>query len=149
MKINIKSKKGFTTVDLTIAMIVVLMFVVIMTSISYNVYQTSTEAKRTAVALNYAVDIFEHIGVVDFGEVAASYEILEVESLKALEYTDVSSSGVTDKVSGKIGTYNIDLTIEDYKGEGVIKIITLKITYPVSKKDTEVIEMQRLKVAQS
>lgn len=149
MKINIRSKKGFTTVDLTIAMIVVLMFVVIMTSISFNVYQTSTEAKRTAVALNYAVDIFEHIGVIDFGEVSASYEILEVESLKALEYTDVSSSGVTEKVSGKIGTYNIDLTIEDYKGEGVIKIITLKITYPVSKKDTETIEMQRLKVAQS
>ena len=149
MKINIKNKNGFTTVDLTIAMIVVLMFVVIMTSISFNVYQSSTEAKRTATALNYAVDIFEHIGVLEFGEVSASYEILEVESLKALEYTDVSSSGVTEKVSGKIGTYNIDLQIEDYKGEGVIKIITLKITYPISKKDSETIEMQRLKVAQS
>lgn len=148
MKINFKSKKGFTTIDLTIAMIVVLIFVVIMTSISFNVYSSSTEAKRTATALNYAVDIFEHIGVLNFGEVSASYEILEVESLKALEYTDVSSSGVTDKVSGKIGTYNIDLTIEDYKGEGVIKIITLKITYPVSKKNTETIEMQRLKVAE-
>ncbi len=149
MKINIKNKNGFTTVDLTIAMIVVLMFVVIMTSISFNVYQSSTEAKRTATALNYVVDIFEHIGVLEFGEVSASYEILEVESLKALEYTDVSSSGVTEKVSGKIGTYNIDLQIEDYKGEGVIKIITLKITYPISKKDSETIEMQRLKVAQS
>lgn len=148
MKINMKSKKGFTTVDLTIAMIVVLIFVVIMTSISFNVYSSSTEAKRTAMALNYAVDIFEHIGVLDFGEVSASYEILEVESLKGLEYTDVSSSGVIDKVSGKMGTYNIELQIEDYKGEGVIKIITLKITYPVSKKDTETIEMQRLKVTQ-
>ncbi|MCI9365743.1 MAG: hypothetical protein HFJ54_03935 [Clostridia bacterium] len=57
MKINLKNKNGFTTIDLTIALIVVMLFVTIMTSISYNTYLVSTEAKRTAVALNYAVRI--------------------------------------------------------------------------------------------
>ena len=104
MKINFKSKRGFTTVDLTIAMIVILIFVVIMTSISYNVYLSSIEAKRTAVALNYVVDIFEHIGAIDFSEVTASYELLEIDSLEGLVYKDISSNNGIETITGTIGT---------------------------------------------
>ncbi len=147
MKINLRSKRGFTTIDLGIAMLVILIFVVIMTSVSYNIYLSSIEAKRTAVAVNYAVDIFEHIGLIAFGEVTASYEILEIESLAALEYNSISTSGNVETVSATIGTYEIELKIEDYKGDGVVKIVTLTIDYPVSRKNTETLEFQRLKVA--
>lgn len=147
MKINLKDKRGFTTIDLSIAMIVVLIFVVIMTSISYNIYLSSVEAKRTAVALNYAVDIFEHIGALDFGEVTASYEMLQIDSMNELVYKDISSSNGIDKITGSIGTYDIEIEIEDYRNEGVVKLITLTINYPVSRKNTESIELQRLKVA--
>lgn len=146
MKINLKDKKGFTSIDLSVAMIIILIFVVIMTSISYNVYLSSTEAKRTAVALNYAVDIFEHIGQVDFGDVAASYELLQIDSLDALVYKDISTSGNMDYISASIGTYDIKIQIEDYKGGGIVKIITLTITFPVSRKNTESLELQRVKV---
>lgn len=53
-----------------------------MTSISSSVYSSSMEAKRTAVALNYAVDIFEHIGEVNINEVRASSDLLEISSLQ-------------------------------------------------------------------
>ena len=145
MKINFKSKRGFTTVDLTIATIVILIFVVIMTSISYNVYLSSIEAKRTAVALNYVVDIFEHIGAIDFSEVTASYELLEIDSLEGLVYKDISSNNGIETITGTIGTYDIEIKIEDYRKEGVIKIVTLTIDYPVSRKNTETVEFKRLK----
>lgn len=146
MKIKLKDKRGFTTIDLSIAMIVILIFVVIMTSFSYNIYASSIEAKRTAVALNYAVDILEHIGEVSFNEVSASYELLEIDSLESLTYNSVSSTNNIETISASIGTYDITLKIEDYQSQGVIKIITVTIEYPVSRKNTESIEIQRIKV---
>lgn len=145
MKMNLKNKKGFTTVDLSIAMIVVIIFAIIMTSISYSVYTSSMEAKRTAVALNYAVDIFERIGLADFSEVAATNELLKIDSLKSFEYKGISSNDGIDTITGSIGTYEINLRIQDYHGGGKLKIITLTITYPVSRKDTETLELQRIK----
>lgn len=145
MEINLRSKKGFTTVDLSIAMIVIMIFVVIMTSISNSVYSSSMEAKRTAVALNYAVDIFEHIGEVDISEVTASRDLLEISSLQNFVYENTTTVNGIDIITGKVGTYEIRLEIEDYKGDGVVKIVRLKITYPVSKKKTETLELQRIK----
>ncbi len=145
MKINLKGKEGFTTVDLSIAMIVIIIFVVIMTSISSSVYSSSMEAKRTAVALNYAVDIFEHIGEVNINEVRASSDLLEISSLQNFVCENTSTVNGIDIITGKIGTYQIRVEIEDYRNDGVVKIITLKITYPVSKKKTETLELQRVK----
>ena len=66
-----KNDKGFTAVDIGLALFVIIIFTVTITSISYSVYLSNTEAKRTAVALNYCVDIFEHIGQLDYSEVNA------------------------------------------------------------------------------
>lgn len=145
MKLNLKDNKGFTSVDLGIALVVIIIFTIIMTSISYNVYLSQTEAKRTANALNYAVDIFEHIGAIDYEEVEASYDIFDIESLKKFEYNFVGTEKGADVVRGNIGTYQVELKIEDYNGKDKIKIISLNITYPVSKNNTEKIEMQRIK----
>lgn len=149
MRIDLKNNKGFTTVDVGLAMIILVLFVVIMTSISYNVYLSSIEAKRTAVALNYAVDIFENIGKLNYNDVTAtSNKIFDIESLGTIEdeETSTDTSTGTETITGKIGTYNFELKIEAYNEEDVIKIITLKITYPVSKSNTEKIEIQRLKL---
>lgn len=150
MKIKLKDKKGFTSVDLTLAMIVVIIFAVIMTSISYNMYLSSTEAKRTAVAVNYAVDIFEHIGELDYSDVnSISGELFEIESFNNFELNNITGNNGTETITGTIGTYNIELKIDDYNGQDVIKIINLKITYPVSRKNTEKVEMSRLKIRTS
>ena len=149
MRIDFKNNRGFTTVDTGVAMIIFVIFAVIMTSISYSVYQSSIEAKRTAVALNYGVDIFENIGQLDYSEVTASSDkIFDIDALSTFEEEDASIDGVEgiETITGKIGTYNIELKIEDYNGENLIKIITLKITYPISKSNTEKVELQRLKV---
>lgn len=150
--IDLKDRKGITSIDLSIAMIVVLIFTIIMSSISYNVYASSMEAKRTAVAINYAVDIFEHIGALDFEDVIASYDLLDTDSLKDFEYNQVTTNNNIDTITGKIGTYNIEIIIEDLdknedsKGDGLIKLITLNINYSISRKNEENLTMQRLKL---
>ncbi len=62
MNTKVKKEDGFTSVDIGIAMMIVVIFASIMASMLYSVYYSQTEAKRTAIALNYAVDIFEEIG---------------------------------------------------------------------------------------
>ena len=143
MKINLKSKKGFTTIDVTIAMIVVILFVSIMTSISYNVYLSSIEAKRTAVALNYAVDIFENIGTLSFDEVRPSVELIETESLMSMRKDLIIG---TNSIEGTKDSYKIKVQIDDYMSANKVKIITVRIEYAVSKKKTDTVELQRLKV---
>ena len=146
MKNFLKNVKGFTAIVLSIAMILALIFVTIMTSMSYNSYTSSIEAKRTAVAVNYAVDIFEHIGELNFNEVTASDSLFNIEAISDFETTSITlnENGV-DYVRGEIGTYEIELGIQDYNNAGKIKIISLTITYPVSRKNTEKVEFQRLK----
>lgn len=97
MKVNEKKEKGFTAIDLTIAMVVGVIFVSIMTSMIYSVYLSSTEAKRTANALNYAVDIFETIGAMDFGDVYGEGVLTGTESLGITSVT-VAESWANAKV---------------------------------------------------
>ena len=144
MKINLKNNKGFTTIDLSIAMLVALIFITIMTSMFYNTYTSSVEAKRTALAVIYAVDIFEHIGELDFAEVEPSEEIFNIESFN--DFVLNTSESDPNTVSGSIGTYNISVEIEDYEDDGLIKIVTLTINYPVSRSNNERLEFQRLKL---
>ena len=150
MKINFKNKSGFTMIDLGVAMLTVMIFAIIMTSISYNTYMGSIEAKRTAVAISYTVDIFEHIGEIDYSDVTARYELIsDISSLNKFENGRITSKDNTQIITGKIGTYDLELKIEDYNERDVIKLVTLTIRYPVSKSKTETVEMQRLKIKQS
>ncbi len=139
MTINLKNNKGITTIDAAIALVIIVIFATAMTSLFYNVYLSTTGAKRTAVALNYAVDIFENIGIKKFSDVTPTSALSDITGIQ-----DVSGSDTN--ATAKIGTYDITLDINNYEDTDKIKVITLKIEYPVSRKDKEKIELQRLKV---
>ena len=136
-----KKERGFTTVDMTVAMLVTIIFVSIMTSVLYSVYSASTEVKRTASALNYAVDIFECIGGMSFSDVTEENVVRELKSI-GMTKTSTTSEGT----KGKIGnSYEFLLKIEDPKGDGYIKHITLKIDYAISAKNKGSVKLERLK----
>ena len=142
MTINLKSNKGITTADIALALPIVILFVITTTSIFYSVFMSSQEAKRTAIGLNYAVDIFENIGSKSFSSVTPTSALSGIEGIKNISGSDT----VPGTATAQIGTYNISLEIENYKDSNKIKIIKLKLEYPISTKDSETIELQRLKV---
>ena len=90
MKKNIKKENGFTSVDAVIAMMIVVIFVTIMSSVMYSVYIEQTEAKRTAVALNYAVDIFEKIGEMNYSEVSGDTVLKDMSNIAVTDVTSTS-----------------------------------------------------------
>lgn len=144
MKVNKINEKGFTTIDLSIAMIVVIIFVTIMSSLIYSVYLSSTEAKRTAIALNYAVDIFEEIGIETYSSIVPDAVLGNLENLKITDIK-LEYNGNVQIATGKIGTYNIRLEMTKPYSDGTIKLFKLKINYPVSAKNTETIELERIR----
>ena len=99
---------------------------------------------ETAVALNYGVELFEHIGAMDFEDVVPSYELVETENLGTMKDIVINANSV----EGNKGTYKIRVSIQDYKNGNKIKIISLKIEYPISRKKSESIELERIKVVE-
>lgn len=146
MGINKTNEKGFTTVDISIAMIVITIFVTIMSSMIYSVYLSSTEAKRTATALNYSVDIFEEIGQETFSNLTPENVLKRLENKLKITEIKASSAGEVVNATGKIGTYNIKLEMTKPYTDGTIKKFKLIITYKVSaKKNEEKLELERIR----
>ncbi len=144
MTINLKSNKGFTIADSGIAMLIAVLLATILNSIFYNVYLNVQESRRTATALNYSVDLFESIGQKDFQEITPTYSLFDIFPQSEIEEKGISDTDGTVTVNLK--TYTMSVKIENYKNCDKIKIITLKVDYPVSRKNSESFELQRIKV---
>ena len=68
-KLNIKSEVGFTLQDLTIAMLILSIFVGVIGTLMYNSYKVSLESKVLAQAVNYSVHILEDIDKRPYNEI--------------------------------------------------------------------------------
>ena len=115
MTIDLKNNKGFTAVDAGIAMVIAVIFATVMTSLFYNVFISTQEAKKTATALNYAVDIFENIGSKNFEEVIPSYELFDINSLSGIQNGNINNEEGLGTVTATLGTYEIIVEINKNK----------------------------------
>ena len=146
MIINNK-EKGFTSIDLSMAMLIMILFVSIMSSMLYSVYLSSTEARRTAAALNYGVDIFEEIAQQSFSGITpvTVLESLETEDVKLEGLKTIENTQTKKVTTCKIGTYDITLEMTVPYTDGTIKKFKLTINYAVSAKKTEKLELERIR----
>ena len=97
---NLKNNKGYTGIDISVAMIIILIFVPTIFGIVYNLQKTRARTEREASAINIATDI--------------------LEIAKSLNYEEINLSDGTFKTSlDSIYTSsnynsNIDISEEDY-----------------------------------
>ena len=66
---NIKRNKGFTTADIVVSIVVLMIFVGMITTLFYNFYLSTTAKNRNAMATNYIVDVIEEIKAMNYDEV--------------------------------------------------------------------------------
>ena len=131
-KINIKSEKGFTMEDLTIALLIITLFVGVISTMMYKVYKVNLKTDLTSQMVIYAVQILEDIDKIAYEEVKP-------------ELADIYNS----KFSIPQG-YTIDIQVSNY-GEGIsnvkdlIKIVKLNISYTFSGEKEE-FTVTRLKI---
>lgn len=135
MKLNLerlKDKKGFTGIDVVVAVLIILLFVGMLVTAFYNIYKISTEIAFEAEALQYLVSALEYSDKINYEEVT------EQNLLAYLANEEIPENYT---VTFTIQSYNqIDSTKQD-----IVKIVTGKVVYQIENKE-EFIEISKLKV---
>ena len=132
LKNLIKSNKGFTMQDLIIATLIITIFVGLISTLMYSVYNINIRTDLTSQMATYAVQILEDIDKIAYEEVNSDLANTYKSQLNIPAGFDVNIE-VTNYVDG---TQNI---------EDVIKIVNLTISYEL-RGDTEQFSVQRLKI---
>ncbi len=128
----IKSNKGFTMQDLVIATLIITLFVGLISSLMYAVYNLNIRTNLSSQMATYAVQILEDIDKISYDEVSSDL----AETYKS-------------KFSIPAG-FDVNIEVSNY-GEGIenvqdiIKVVNLTISYELTN-DTQQFSVQRLKI---
>lgn len=160
LKNKIKQNKGFTGMDLSISLIVILISIAIISTMIYNLYLSGAGMKRNVIATDYAINILEDIQATEYASVTFKQEestTLKTKLDKMLKVTGNCDNN-TNTYNANVNSYDITIKIEKYSDkfnegekEDYIKIITVKIQYNLGKNNTdktantEVLEISTLK----
>lgn len=127
---HLKDEKGITGIDITIAIIIITVFVAIIATLFYNIQNSSASIERRTKATSYAVKIIEEIKGIGF------------DALPSVADGTNIISGYEDKYiedNGEDTPYYQTIRVEDYSEvnttEEVIPDVVKRVTVTISYKD--------------
>lgn len=148
MKIRfMKKQNGFMVTDAMLAILILIMFTGIITSLIYNIVLTTKKIKISSQEIAYITDVLNHANIIRYDEVTTenliSYINTKTDTVNSLSAgTDTSTLVTPYKMSINVQTYEPkDTSIEK---RDLIKIITVKVECTLAKK-TYSIEMKTLR----
>ena len=148
---NLRNNKGYTGIDISVAMIIILIFIPTIFGIVYNMQKTRARTERHVVAVNIATDILEIVKSLNYENVDVS-EDGELNNLLKKIYTLSSYNSNIDTQEENfsqysyytfVGTnnehYRIQVGIlkyfpeeeENIDSSGYVKQVKVIVTYPV------------------
>ena len=98
---NVKSQKGFTGIDITIAIIVITLFVSIISVVFYNITISSKKVERKTEATYIAQDVIEKIKALDYDEAIETQgeDAVDIGSYKNNnKYFSITKSNIVNNV---------------------------------------------------
>ena len=133
---NLKNEKGFTVTDAIIAIVIIMLFVGVIVSISYNIYLQANFIKRNDTATNYIVELFEYAKELDFADV--TYNTLSQYNFNAQNGVTVTNN--QNEMANK--GYTIFIEVLDIN-ENFIKQVNVRVSYKLGNK-TKTVTMSTL-----
>ena len=133
---KIKSEKGFTGVDLALAIVVLFTLISVLVMIMNRLTSKAKEIEYKSMATNYAVSIIENVKSLDFQKLTVQKEKFLIN-----EETGgvVTTENLPIKEKNKDTGFYKTITVEDYVDvatnpgttlvRNILKIVTVKITY--------------------
>ena len=129
---RLKQEKGITGIDLTIAVILISIFMGTILTVFTAVQKNSTKLERETEAMYYAVDTIENVKSLDFLQ-------LPKKGTEKIENIDNLKDGYIKDKMGNITSYYRTITVQDYTEmagkENEIPEILKKVTVKISYKD--------------
>ena len=123
---NFKSEKGATGIDITIAIIIIGLFIGLIVSLMYGINKSSKDIERKTEATNYAISEIEKLKAEDFDT---------LESKQTSGYIDGTPYYKTIKV---VDYADLEENQGEDKERGLIKKVTVEISYKSGKEDKKV-----------
>ncbi len=138
---NLKSNKGYTGIDISITMIIILIFIPTIFGIVYNMQKTRSKSEREANSINVATDILEIAKSLNYSDVVLtenSQFIMQLDNkysnLQAVNNiancTYIDNNKVHYKIEVAITNYYPQEIEESEKGD-YVKQITVTVAYPI------------------
>lgn len=119
MKLN--NNRGITGIDISLALGILILFVSIIASLSYNFVTSSRNVERKTRATYMAIEIIEDIKQIDYNSIInGEMQIADIEQL-------------TGKTINKYDGYTATISSALYDQNDVLKIVTVRIEYTVGK----------------
>ena len=134
---KLRNNKGITGVDLSVALVIVVLFVGLIATLTYNFSASSQEVNRKSQAINIAIQKVEELKGKPYEEILAG---------ESTEYSD--KNGQT--INGNSGAYEVKTLVTKYsdseyvpagekeKISDVIKIVKVTVSYNVQSKEQKV-----------
>ncbi len=131
---KLKSEKGFTGVDVAIAVVVLFIFVSLIAIMSYRVNSTASEINLKAEATSIAVDEIEKVRNLEFSQIQ-NISQANGNSIYVPQQEVAGSEGFYKKV--EIKDY-ADIKPQNNPQSGLVKQVNVQVTYSFKGKAQQV-----------
>lgn len=121
------NNKGITGIDITVALGIIVIFVSIIASLSYNFVMSSRNVERKSRATYIALETIEDLKLIDYNSIGTQMEVAQVEQLSGKQIATYDG-------------YTITITSSLYGEQDILKIVNVKVEYVVGK-STENVEI--------
>ncbi len=133
---NLKGNKGITGVDVSISIIVMLIFTSLIVSLIYNINISSKSIERATEATYIVQNTLEQVKKAEYDEIGNENWINTIiEQNKKNGYKLEIQVGVPENISEKINNENEKFYNSD---SDIMKKVIAKVSYTVGKQEKEV-----------
>lgn len=143
-----KSEKGFTGVDITVALIVILLLMSLISILFFNITKSSKSIDRRSEATHIATSVIEAVKSLNYDDVKVTNNETQItQQGKEIQYTSASSVTVSlgqiDKIEDgytciiKIENYtpssaNTEITNKEKELNDLVKVVTVRVEYKLA-----------------
>lgn len=156
---NFRRNKGFASIDISITMIVILIFIPTIFGIVYNIQKTNNEVERKSQAVNIGIDVLELAKSMEYNQIELDNDTENKQFLESLnnnyDTSDYRNTNTEEDgykymyytATGKRNEhYQIQIGLKNYypsdieedKKEDLVKQLKVRVIYPVGKSQKDV-----------
>lgn len=134
---NLKNNKGYVITDVSIAIIILLIFIPVIMGMVYGIDTSKLSTEIKSEAINIAINTIEAAKGLPIEEVTQSNVLTEVSNMEAFETYTISNKDTKTIIETNKASYELEVNVVDYNtinnnaDPNVVKTVTAKVTYKI------------------
>ena len=132
---NLKNNKGYVITDVSIAIIILLIFIPVIMGMVYGIDTSKLSTEIKSEAINIAINTIEAAKGLPIEDVTQGNILTEVSNMGTYNNADITGTIVVIETSK--ASYKLEVNVEDYNtinnnaDSNVVKTVTAIVTYKV------------------